>query len=174
MTLTFAIISITIITCLMILAMFVRAKNRDNIRYCVIDFCYEGSCWKIVMRMALFWRFLYTQIKIVPGDLLSFRPQIAYAVQKNSRNVIALPNFWADNTGITFCKVAKEDYLAIRIEIVFRDFPMARAFEKKLQEIGYTADIRHNMVFFEALSTKDHHCNHQGGDNADNVGKNRA
>ena len=177
MTLTFAIISIIVITCLMILAMFVRTKNRGNTQYYAIDFCHDGICWKIVARMARFWRVLWTQARIVPGDLLSFRPQMAYVVQKNGRGIIALPNFWANSIGLTVCKITDDDCLSMCIEIVFRDLAMARAFVNKLMETGHDADkisIKHNLVIFEALSAKNHNCDDQRNHNTHNIGENRA
>ena len=178
MTLTFAIISIIGITCLMILAMFLRTKSRENTQYHAIDFCYEGYCWKIAIRKARFWRLLYTQVKIVPGDLLSFRPQVAYTVCKNGRVIIALPNFWADSIGAALCKITEHDSVAMQIEIVFKDLPMSLSFVESLMKAGYSADevsMRHNLVIFETpLSTKNHNCNNQRCDNADNIGENRA
>ena len=154
MTMPFAVISIIAVTCLMISAMLIRAKTRDNTQYRAINFCHEGVCWKIAIRMARFWRLLFTQAKIVSGDLLSFRPQIAYCVRKNDREIIKLPNFWAEYTGVALCKTEKTDCLAMQIEIVFRDLAMARAFEERLLEMGQGADIKHNKVIFviEALT----------------------
>lgn len=173
MSLAFAIIFIITITCLMVLAMFIRAKNRDNARYYAIDFCHEGDCWKIAVRMARFWWLLWTQVRVMPGDLLSFRPQVAYTVHKNGRVIIALPNFWADSIGAAICKVGKTDCLTMQAEIVFRNLAMACAFEKRLREMGHSAILAHNKVVFEPLTSKNHNCNHQGCHNADNIGKNR-
>lgn len=161
MSIEFAIISIVVMTCLMILAMLIRAKNRGNTMYCAIDFCHEGDCWCATIRMARFWRILYTRVRVVPGDLLSFRPQVAYIVQKNNRRIAALPNFWADSTGLAFCKIAQGDCLMIQIEVVLKDLAMARAFEKRLQEAGHRATVVHNKVVFKILSAKNHNCNDQ-------------
>ena len=173
MSLTIAIISIIAITCLMIFAMVIRAKNRDNIQHHAIDFCHQGDCWKISVRLARFWWLFWAQVKVVPGDLLAFRPQVAYTVRKNGRRFIILPNFWADNTGIAICKASKTDCLTMQIEIAFRDLPMARAFEKRLKEMGHTAVLVHNKVVFMPLTSKNHNCNHQGCHNADDIGQNR-
>jgi hypothetical protein len=173
MTITFAIVSIIAVTFLMILAMLIRARNREKTQYRAINFCHEGACWKIVIRLARFWQLLYTRVKIVPGDLLSFRPQIAYSVRKNGREIIKLPNFWAECVGGALCKAAKTDCLAMQIEIVFRDLAMARAFEERLLEMGQDADVKHNKVVFVIclLATENHHCDNQRGHNADNIGK---
>ena len=152
MNLTFAITSIIVITVLMILAMFLRAKSREGTSYYAIDFCHEGHCWKIVVRMARFWRVLYARVVIKPGDLLSFRPQLAYNVQKNGRVIAARPNFWSDYAALALCKAAKRDVLTMEIEIVFKDLKMARAFEEALLQTGHNTDriiTRHNKITFE-------------------------
>lgn len=158
MTIEFAIISIIAATLLMILSMSIRAKNRANTQYHIISFCYEEDCWRVVIRMARFWWILYTQVKAVSSDQMSFRPQAAYTLRKNGRVIIALPNFWADNVGVSVCKVSKDDTLTMQVEIAFKNVAMARAFVETLSKQGYHTKIRHNMVTFEALSPKNHNC----------------
>jgi hypothetical protein len=135
----------------MVLAMFLRAKSRNNIQFHTIDFCHEGDRWRVVIRVARFCRLLYTQVKIVPGDLMSFRPQLAYTARKNGRPVMALPNFWANHAGVALCKVAGDDCLTMQIEIALKDLAMARAFEKNLAEMGHDAVVKHNLVIFQHI-----------------------
>jgi len=148
MSLEFAVISIVAITCLMILAMLLRTKSRGNTQYKAIEFDYEGDNWKIVIRVARFWWLLYVRVKVVPGDLLSFRPQLAYKVCRNGHAIMALPNFWADHTGIAFCKATNTDCLAMQIEVALKDLAMAHALERRLIDMGHSAIVRHNLVIF--------------------------
>ena len=153
MSLTFAILSIIVITCLMILAMLLRAKSRERTKYIGLSFCHEGACWKMAIRKAQFWQVLYISTKIHQADLLSFCPQISYKVMKNSKALMSLPNFWTNSAGIVLRKVAEADNLVIQIEVVFKDLPMAQAFVTKLLEEGYDADkisMQHNKIVFTA------------------------
>jgi len=132
----------------MILAMLLRAKNRSNTHYHAIEFEHGGDSWKIVVRAARFWWLLYAWVKVVPGDLLSFRPQLAYKMCRNGHAIMALPNFWADHAGITLCKVAKADCLTIQVEVALKDLAMAHALERKLIDMGHSVMVRHNLVMF--------------------------
>ncbi|MCL2574551.1 MAG: hypothetical protein FWE34_08385 [Defluviitaleaceae bacterium] len=148
MTLELAVISIIVITVLMILAMFIRSKSRDDTQYTAIDFNHNGDCWTMTIRIAQLWCILYTHVKIVPSDLLTFRPRLSYSIELKGQKVISVPNFWANYVGLFWGRAIKINSMTICAEIVSKDLAMAQSFEAKLLDIGYDVYTMHNKVVF--------------------------
>ena len=161
---------IVVVTGLMLFAMYLRVRGRERFyqkvrarcavssytsakssktRRLEVHFVHDEQSWQIVLYKAHYGPLLYTFVKAYPCDMLYFRPQIAYTVNKNGRRKISIPNFWAYAAGFSFCKMGKTDSLTMEVEIVFKDLLMARAFVQKLLEMGLeTWDVRtcHNKI----------------------------
>jgi len=136
---------IVAVTLLMILAMRTRARRR--VHYKEIAFSYEGQSWLIILSHARCGVILHTYANARAESISSFCPQIAYTVRKNGDVVIDVPNFWAQTTG--WCMVGKNDEVVMDAEIVFKDLLMARAFVRRLLEVGfYSTDVivKHNKI----------------------------
>jgi len=133
------------VTALMILAIHMRVRMRRNHRE--ITFTHDGQTWHIILNHARCGVVLHTYANAHSDRIGGFCPQIAYLVRKNGRAVIDVPNFWAQTTG--WCVIGKGDEIVMEAEIVFRDLLMARAFVRRLLEVGfYSTDVlvKHNKI----------------------------
>ena len=144
-------ISIILITCLLIFSMYFRAACREKKRRLVFEFSYEELSWKIEVIRVQIGPAFYAKTKIVPGDLLSFSPQVSFTVSYKNKKIINVPNFWCNFSCFAFCGFRTEQPPSMQVEAVFKDLLMARAFVKKLFEIGYNPSFitaKHNKIIF--------------------------
>lgn len=144
---------IILVTALLILATYLRARRREVLekgakkRRLEVSFSYDEKSWRIVLSLGLCGVILWAFAKVYPEDYLSFCPQIAYKVKRNGKTLISVPNFWVRAACFCFCK--PKGSFVMEAEAVFKDLLMARAFVRSLLELGINGHdvvLRHNKI----------------------------
>ena len=142
-------ISIVLLTCLLIIAMYLRAGCRERMHHLTVDFSHDEDSWHVSVYAAKCGPFLYVFARVFPAEPLQFIPVLTCTAKKNNKKLLCLPNFWTHHYGLSLCPVKKNDCLTLETDLVFKDLLMARSFTKSLFRMGVdSADITvgHNKV----------------------------